>query len=227
MRIWTRAVLVAISSASLSPHGALAQGVAPNIGRPIIMTNRMVRPNLVNPLNSQTVAPNLAASNMTPAIGQQGITPAVNPQSINPAIGQQDISPAMPNPGAPAIVQTQGFSSRLGRPAVGIGQQTLGIGQQGSGTAIGQQGSGTAIGQQGVGTAILPGSPALSPGSNAIVIGQPEPFVPAPAITPPSGFSSNVQNRFGQRLTPTNSMNRGAPPAVLPSGRTLTPTGRR
>src|SRR5690242_13621218 len=115
MRIWTRAVLVAISSASLSPNAAPAQGVAPNIGRPIIMTNRMVRPNLVNPLNSQTVAPNLATSNMTPAIGQQDITPAVNPQSVNPAIGQQDITPAMPTPGAPAIVQTQGFSSRLGR----------------------------------------------------------------------------------------------------------------
>ena len=218
MRIWKRAVLVAISSAVLLPLGVLAQGVTPNIGRPIIMTNRIVRPNVVNPLNSQTVAPNLATSNMTPAIGQQGITPAVNPQSINPAIGQQDITPAMPTPG---------FNPRLGRPAVGIGRQTLGLGQQGSGTAIGQQGSGTAIGQQGVGTAILRGSPALSPGTNAIVIGQPEPFVPAPAITPPSGFSSNMQNRFGQRLTPTNSMNRGAPPAVLPSGRTLTPTGRR
>ncbi|HLH57428.1 MAG TPA: hypothetical protein VKY92_27865 [Verrucomicrobiae bacterium] len=209
MRIWNGVVDVAI----LAVLSTTAMAQTPTIGRSIILTNgTLVRTNLPNPLAVQSVAPNLAPTNITPAIGPQDITPAINPQSVNPAIGQQNVTPAAPAPGLPGSTS-------------GLGQQGIGIGQQGSGTAIGQQGS-TAIGQQGVGTAILPTSPAASPGTNAIVIGQPEPFV-APSTTTqpaPNGFMAN-QNQFGQRTTPLS--NSVAPSRVLPSGRQLAPTGRR
>ena len=70
-----------------------------------------------------------------------------------------------------------------GTPAQGLG---AGIGQQGT-TAIGQPGT-TAIGQQGVGMAI-------TPQTNGIVIGEPEPITPGPAQAPPIGLGTNMQNR--------------------------------
>jgi hypothetical protein len=173
------------------------------------LTNQFLIDSNQAALKAQSINPSLTASNATPTIGRQGFTPA------------------MPNPGIPAIIQTQGFTT-------GIGQQgSTAIGQQGSGTAIGQQGS-TAIGQQGVGTAIQPSTAAISPSTNAIVIGQPEPFTPAPAIAPPpTGFTSNLLNRSGRftnSLNPrlTNApMTPVLPSPVMPSTRTVAPPPAR
>lgn len=136
-----------------------------------------------NAVTTRNIAPSLGVSNVTPAIGRQGVTPA------------------MPNPGGPAIGQTQGFTTAIGQQGFGGA-----IGRQGSGTAIGQQGSGTAIGQQGAGTAIAPPNTPAQP-ANGIVIGQPEPFVTSPAISPNNapgpgpGSSTNLPNSSGPQKT--------------------------
>jgi hypothetical protein len=162
-------------------------------------------------VNPQSITPNLASSNATPAIGQPGITPAM-PRPGTTAISPQGVGGAIQPEG--------GFTTGIGR------QDTVGsIGRQNT-TAIGQQGSGTAIGQQGVGTAIIPPT-------NAIVIGQPEPFS-APAVSTPSaiGFSTNMPNVLGPE-TFTNSghgltggVPRTALPAAAPMNRAV-PAGRR
>jgi len=168
-------------------------------GNAIIQTNGVfVGVNPAATVNPPALTPNLASSNATPAIGRPGITPAM-PNPGAPAITPQNI--------APALAPQRGFT-------MGIGRQGFGgaIGQQGSGTAIGQQGSGTAIGQQGVGTAIIPPT-------NAIVIGQPEPFSPPPVSTPSAvGFSTNGARPFGPSFMTNNAgAITGAPAPVLTS----------
>ena len=216
MRIWKSAFVLAISAFLPMGGRASAQGVVhPGVGRSIILTNR--------------AALRFGVSN---AITPRDVTPALGPSNVTPAIGRPGITPAIANPAVPSIVQTQRFTTGIGRQGFGGA-----IGQQGSGTAIGQQGSGTAIGQQGSGTAIIPPNNTQAPAPNGVVIGQPEPFQSAvPATTPATapGFAPNLPNQFGQRTLPgTNAAVRPTmptpvkPSTVLPSGRTLTPTGRR
>ena len=161
---------------------------APATPGSIILTNG-VSVGTSTAVTPRDIAPNLASSNMTPAIGRQGITPA------------------QPPPGTPGIqpgLGTRGFTTGIGRQGFGGA-----IGQQGSGTAIGQQGSGTAIGQQGVGTAIIPGT-------NGVVIGQPEPFTPAPpTVLTPTGRNNPGQTGAIQRTFPlANPGVTSTPPAM-------------
>jgi hypothetical protein len=216
MRIWKPVFVLALSAFVPMGERAFAQGVvSPTVGRSIILTNRAA-----------------LRSGVSNAITPRDVTPALGPSNVTPAIGRPGITPAIANPAVPSIVQTQRFTTGIGRQGFGGA-----IGQQGSGTAIGQQGSGTAIGQQGSGTAIIPPN-TQAPAPNGVVIGQPEPFQSAAPATAPRatapGFAPNLPNQFGQRTLPgTNSAIRPTmptpvkPSTVLPSGRTLTPTGRR
>ncbi len=211
--------------------GVLALGALvplPSNAQSVVITNGMA---VIAPANG--IAPALGTP--TPALTPQSVAPTLTPQSVapnlvmsnaTPAIGQPSITPAMPNAPAPATIPQS--------PGARIPSQpfTTGIGQQGSGTAIGQQGN-IAIGQQGVGTAIVPET-------NAVVIGQPEPFNPPPntVAVPPIGFGSNMQNRFGQQMVPapgggfTNLPGPAMAPRSAPTTPTVTPavpapTGRR
>jgi len=163
----------------------------------------------------KAIAPTVGpAANSATALKQQNVPPNLAVSNATPALGKQGFTPAMPTPGTPAL--GQGFTAGIG----GQGSGTA-IGQQGSGTAIGQQGSGTAIGQQGFGTAIIPGT-------NAIVIGQPEPFTATPANRPPAGFTSNIQNRLGQRTPlPAIGFTNSTPKIVSPVPMNRAPTGKR
>ena len=194
----------ATSLAALSPCTNSAQTtvtISNMFGVPVFVTNTVIR----NPNTGTALTPSLANSNATPAIGQQSVAPAIAAPP-SPAIIQQ-------SPGA--AIPPQPFTPAIGR------QDTTAIGQQGAGTAIGQQGA-TAIGQQGVGTAIIP---ETSP----IVIGQPEPFNPAPtpAQLPPTGFGSNIQNHFGQSTVPLPGRTLTNAPVTPQSSPTLPSTTPR
>lgn len=110
------------------------------------------------------------------------------PNSISPNIALPSTTPALGQQGitptlkpATPVINQQGFT-----PAVGQGPQ-------GFTPALGQQGFAPAIGQQG------------------IIIGQPEPFEPAPPIPSPTGLATS--SRFGQRTFGNQGTNAPAGPA--------------
>jgi hypothetical protein len=207
MRIW-----IAVTACSACFAGFLMEKAA---GQVVVLTNGSL------PATSGVVIGGTpGASDATPVLTPQDVAPNLFTSNATPALGRPNVTSVTPSstiipqsPGAAIGTSTQSF--------------TTAIGQQGSGTAIGQQGM-TAIGQQGVGTAIFPET-------NAVVIGQPQPFTPpAPPVTSPA--IGTITNALGQTLPMPSAAFTNAPaintvPAVNSPSTVVpvvpTPTGRR